>query len=523
MRKPVTLNRLDKAVAWFSPVRAARRVAARQFMDMQAQHYQGARSSRITANWATGQTSADAALDSGRQILVNRSRDLNRNNPIASGITNTLVTNAIHTGLKPQSRVDFEAIGITSKQAELYQKQAEKVYARWEPFASATGRLYFRELQTLAARQIAESGEFLAVRRAIDSTMRPYFLALDVIEPDRLADPARSRADVKQRYGITFNQHGAPIKYNIRKTHPGENIFRGERDPFKYKQVNTFDRNGRRQVFHIFPMLRPGQTRGVPFLTPVIEQFKILADYIDVTLIAARVSACFVAFVSTHNPYDVAVGISDDTDAEGTRLESLQPGLIDYIGKNKKVDFAKPEQPTTTFDSFVERFVRMIGASLGLPYELTFKDFSKTNYSSAKAALEQSYRVFIEWQQMIRLHLCVPVWELLMEEAWLRGELTAPGFMNPRMKWEYTRSVWIAAGWQSIDPKKQAEADKLDLANRTTNRAKINARTGEDWEQNVEQLGREQKKIAEQGLKEETQPNPNPQPPEQDVDDDEKE
>ena len=520
MRQPVTLNRLDKAIVWVAPTWGARRIASRQFHEMSANYYQGARSSRITANWATGQHSADAVLDTDRQILVNRSRDLNRNNPIASGITNTVVTNAIHTGLKPQSRIDFEAIGITPEQAELYQKQAEKVYARWEPYASTTGKLYFREIHSLAARQIAESGEFLAVRRAIDSPKRPYFLALDVIEPDRLEDPRR-RADVKQRYGVTFNAHGAPIKYNIRKTHPGDNIYRGEKDPFKYKQVSTFDRNGRRQVFHIFPMLRPGQTRGVPFLAPVIEQFKILADYIDVTLIAARVSACFVAFVSTHNPYDVAVGMADDTDAEGTRLESLQPGLIDYIGKNKKVDFAKPEQPTTTFDSFVERFVRMIGASLGLPYELTFKDFSKTNYSSAKAALEQAYRVFIEWQQMIRLHLCIPMWELLMEEAWLRGELTAPGFMDPRNKWEYTRSIWIAAGWKSIDPKKEAEADKINLENKTTARADICARTGEDWEGKVEQLGREQKKIAGQGLKEEPKQLPQPPQPEGDVDDDE--
>ncbi len=519
--KPVELNWFDRAIVKGFPIWGAKRLMARQFMDMQAQYHQGARTSRTTANWVTGQHSADTVLYSDRQILVDRSRDLNRNNPIASGITNTLVTNAIHTGLKPQSRIDHEALGITEDQAETFQKQAEKVYARWEPHASATGRLYFREIQTLAARQIAESGEFLAVRRAIDSSKRPYFLALDVIEPDRLADP-RESTDTNQRFGITFNQHGADTKYSIRKTHPGDYIYpRGKGNPMEFKNVNTFDRQGRRQVFHMFFPLRPGQTRGVPFLTPVIEQFKILADYIDVTLIAARVSACFVAFVSTHNPYDVAVGIADDTDADGTRLESLQPGLIDYIGKNKKVDFAKPEQPTTTFDSFVERFVRMIGASLGMPYELTFKDFSKTNYSSAKAALEQAYRVFIEWQQMIRLHLCIPIWELLMEEAWLRGELTAPGFMDPRMKWEYTRSVWIAPGWQSIDPKKQAEADKLDLANKTTNRAKINARTGEDWEQNIEQLGREQKKIADQGLKEEAQPNPQPPRPAEGDDDEE--
>ncbi len=72
---------------------------------MQASYHQGARSTRITSNWATGPESMDATLDADRQILVNRSRDLNRNNPIAAGITDTLVTNSIHTGLKPQCRI----------------------------------------------------------------------------------------------------------------------------------------------------------------------------------------------------------------------------------------------------------------------------------------------------------------------------------------------------------------------------------------------------------------------------------
>lgn len=488
-------NAVDGAISVVSPIYAARRQAARYAVRMGSSYFQGAKSGRLTNNWATGQESVDSSIYSELQTLRDRSRDLNRNNPVAAGITDTICSNAIHTGIRPQSRINADALNLSPEQAAVFQKQAERVWTKWSGNCDARGKLTFAEIEFLAVRQILEAGEFLSVRRAIDDG-RPYFLALDIMEPDRLDDPPDKRSDAKTRFGITSDDRGKPLIYHIRKTHPGDS-FRKRDDAYKFTAVKAHDTAGRPNVFHVFPILRPGQTRGIPFFAPVVEKFKMLADYLEAELVAARVAACFAAFVKTENPYGAATG-SAATTQDGQRLEALEPGVIEYLGMNQDVTFAKPERPGTTFDQFVARILRMIGAALGLPYELVLKDFSQTNYSSARAALLQAYRVFQVWQQMIINHLCQPVYELLLEEAWLRGELAAPGFES--QKWEFTRAAWIPPGWKWVDPKREAEADKISIEMGLKTRADSCAEQGQDWEEKAEQAAREKQKYEELGL-----------------------
>ena len=494
-------NLIDMAVGYISPKRGMSRIAARAAFDLGASYYQGSKRSRLNNNWSTSQESVDTSYSGGElQTLRDRSRDLNRNDPIASGITGTFQTNAVGTGLQPQSRIDFNAIGITQDQAKTFQAQAEKAYKRIGFFASASRKLNMDQIQSLWVRQVIESGEFLAVRRAITSGIgRPYFLALDIIEPDRLDTPSDRAKQKSWRYGIDFSTRGEPKRYAIRIEHPGESVQTRFPRPTDFRTIRALDPQGRPNVFHNFHTQRPGQTRGIPFFAPIIDRFKVLADFTEATLVAARVAACFAAFIKTDNSYAVSVGRSDETNSEGQKLEFLEPGTIDYLGNDEDITFGKPEQPTTTFDSFCERMIRTIGAAVGLPYELSTKDFSKTNYSSAKAALEQAYRFFKTWQHLLRDGLLQPFWELLLEEAFLRGELTAPGF--DRFRWEYTRAIWIPPPWPSLDPMKEAKADELNKKNGWKTDARIiMERTGEDFEETVDQLAFENDYREEKGL-----------------------
>jgi capsid protein len=55
-----------------------------------------------------------------------------------------------------------------------------------------------------------------------------------------------------------------------------------------------------------------------------------------------------------------------------------------------KVSPFTPSRPNSGYGQFVENVLRHIGAGLNIPFELLMKDFSKTNYSSARAALSGS-------------------------------------------------------------------------------------------------------------------------------------
>lgn len=493
------MNTLDRAISWAFPVRGARRVAARNYLNMSATYYSGASPTRLTNNWTVGVESSDTTIDGYMDMIRSKSRDLNRNNAIASGATGTIVNNTIKNGLRPQSVINAKRIGITEDQAKAFQEAAERVFARWSPTASADLQMNFNELQSLAMRQVLESGESINVRRTIkDRKRRPYMLALDPIEPDRLDNPRDKTRDTNIRFGIERDKLNIPTNYHFLTTHPGDTVTKYRGGYTASKAVAAYDSRGRPNVFHFFPHLRPGQTRGVPFFAPVLDTFKILADYMEAELVAARVSACFAAFVKTDNPYSAGFGRADDTNNASQLLEGMEPGAVEYLANGQDIVFSDPKRPGQTFDAFVERLVRSIGAALGLPYELIFKDFSKTNYSSARAALLQAYRVFQNWQQMVVDNLCQPVWEILLEEAYLTGDLPAPDFYANQ--WEYTRAAWIPPGWQWVDPKKETEANKVAVEMGFKSRADVCAEAGDDWEAKAIQIAREKQKYDDLGI-----------------------
>jgi lambda family phage portal protein len=508
-------RKIDRLVEYVAPVWAAKRKAAREILNIQATNYRGASTSRIFKNWSVSTVSPDAAVDGELETLRNASRDLNRNEAVAAGMTDTFTYNTVHTGLMPQSKIDHERIGITEEQATDFQTDAEEIYRRWQETASACGRMTFSEIQLLAARQIVESGEFFAIRRAIDQSWRPYFLSLEPVEADRIEFPAKN-TEKNIRYGIEFGERGEPLRYSARWRHPGDSFYHGPGNPNDYKWVKARDDRGALLVYHLFAMNRPAQTRGVPWFAPVIERFRNMADYIDATIVSARVAACFSVFITSEGPYAAATARADETTSTGQRLEYIEPGMIQYLSGQNTVTFGKPEQPQTTFEMFTERLLRMIGTSLNLPYEMVIKDFSKTNYSSAKAALEQAYRFFRYWQAFITIKLCQPVWRQLLWEAWNRGELVARDFQ--RHFRDYTNTVWVPTGWVSLDALKEAQADEINLRNNSTTLAKIAARSGEDWEDVLTQRAREKNKAENLGLSADDDPG---QPGFKNTDDDE--
>jgi capsid protein len=75
--------------------------------------------------------------------------------------------------------------------------------------------------------------------------------------------------------------------------HVSDRIPAPPRRRLKWERVPARDRDGRPPVLHLFDRLRPEQTRGVPYLAPVIEHLKQLGDYSDAEVTAAVVSAMF--------------------------------------------------------------------------------------------------------------------------------------------------------------------------------------------------------------------------------------
>ena len=70
--------------------------------------------------------------------------------------------------------------------------------------------------------------------------------------------------------GIKLDENEAPTEYHFKKARYGE--FSNE-----WIKVPAFGgKSGRRNVLHLYTKERPGQRRGMPLLTPVVEDIKMI-------------------------------------------------------------------------------------------------------------------------------------------------------------------------------------------------------------------------------------------------------
>lgn len=479
---------LDKAVTYLSPAAGLRRVAAKKRLDL-VYDYRGAEHSRLRSDWVLG-TSDPSADQYELRTLRERSRDLNRNDAVASAATDTMSINIVGRGLQPQSRIRPQMLGITEARAVELQRQAEIVWQTWAPHADSGCRLDFDEIQFLALRKIVEDGEVIALPVMLKDPWREIRRAVELLESDRLIEQKQPLTPANP--GIELGERGEPVAYHILKASRGvigtESI-----------RIQARDKNGRPNILHVFQSKRPGQLRGIPHFAPVISLFKDLGDYMEAEVVAARVAACLAVFVTRADAYSAAYGAASTTESgTSARLQTIEPGLVNYLEPGEAINVVDPKRPGDSFGTFVEDVLRMIGMALQMPYELLVKDFSKTNYSSARAALLEGRRMFTTWRSWFSRRFCQPIYDLVLEEAYLRGLFDAPDFYRYRS--EYTRALWIGGGWGWVDPVKEVEASRMAIDYGLSTLAEEAAGQGRDWEELLEQRSREEQKIKNLGL-----------------------
>lgn len=492
-------HKVDRLVGIFSPQAEGRRRFFRFVLDNMLGSYQGAMGGRVHGSWLTSSGSADEDLLRDMPKLRERSRDLVRNDGIASGAVDTIITNIIGSGISPQSRIDREVLKINEEYADKLQKQFEKIWKRWVPYADAGGRQDFYEIEELSERNRLINGESIIIPLRINNSKRkrPYSFALQTVEADRLSTPTDLLSNKNIRAGVEIGEeYGETIAYYIRKTHPGDYSYsKGSGNSSEnYNRYGAFTDLGDPNIFHLYHLKRSGQTRGEPFFSPVINLFHNRNKYIDAEIMAARVGACFAAFIKKNNSANISLQRSEEGD-DGKRLEDIEPAMIEYLEPGEDITFANPNRPGNNFGTFMERVLRDIASGLNIPYEILSKDFSRSNYSNTRAALLEARRFFMMQQRFVADKLGKPVFFALLEEAYLRGEFPILDFYFNREA--YISSRWIAPGWQWIDPENEVTAAKDSVDNNFSTLAEEAADRGQDWEEIIEQRAKEQKKIKE--------------------------
>ncbi len=461
--------------------------------------YNGASKKRRTIkefNPKTGDADSDSLDD--LPTLRTRSRSLLRNTPIASGAIRTNQVHVIGSGLKLQSRINAEVLGMTEAEADVWQQTAESEFLSWAESLDCDinrGKNFY-DFQNLVFRSILESGDCFVLPLFKEINTLNYGLRLQVLEADRVENPNNKRDTTTLAGGVEKNKSGTPKKYWIRTQHPGTEKTPIER---KWDSISAFTGNGRRKLIHVYEQLRPGQSRGIPYLAPVIEMLHQLGKYTDAELQSAVISSYFTVFVTTpEGGGNFSTFLPSDEGGESTDEDyTMGSGAIVGLAEGETIETANPGRPNATFDPFVMSLLRQIGTSLGLPFELLIQHFTKS-YSAARTAMLNAWKVFLTKRSFMVDHFCNLVYELWMEEAVLRERIIAPGFLtDPLRRKAFLGNLWIGPAAGQIDPTKETAAAQARVDGFFSNISIESAAMGIDFDQNMKQVKREQSKLAE--------------------------
>lgn len=502
------------AVARAKRQRPAPRAAARASMGSYKGAASGGQDHAFTF-WNPGLGSADADLLSDLPQLTARSRDLGRNNGLMAGALQTYRDNIVGAVLRLSATPDYRLLGLTLEQARAWGNTTESRFRSWadttECDAQRTSTLLGIAQQALTGAML--NGDALVLPMWMPRPGARWSTRLLVVESDRLSTPPWLSANPSVRAGIESDEYGAPVAYHIQRHHPGDlcGSYAVHTGGFQqWERIPAFSAWGRRRVIHLHDKDRSGQSRGKPLVSAVLRDFKMAGDYSSNELQASVANSLVAAFLESDlsqtasealfgdRPREVWNESLDEARGSLTSLRHLKPGAVIPLPVGARMSSYAPSRPNVAFEAFMHAVLRHIAAGMNLSYELLLKDFSNTNYSSARATLLEVWRYFNGRRRWLTDVLLRPVYELWLEEAINAGEVLAPGFYQNTYAWCRARFIFGGRGW--VDPVKEAQAAAMRIEAGTSTLEIECAEQGLDYEEVLDQLSIEARMRAERGL-----------------------
>jgi lambda family phage portal protein len=279
-------------------------------------------------------------------------------------------------------------------------------------------------------------------------------------------------------------------------------------------------------LIQVSRILRPGQTRGIPDLGPIIATVKQLDRYSNAEVDAAVNSAALALFAQMDaqaffdvftDPGDQASYIQKAAEWDGT----INSGKAINLFPGESITAPTPGRPNPNYDPFFNSFLSLVGMGLNIPKEVLQKAFN-SSYSASRAALMDAWRTFKIERSRFARQFCQVIYEEWLADAAALGLIDAPGFFGDM----FVRAAWCGAQWSgdgpgALDPKKEAEAAEVRMRSGVSTLAKETvAYDGSDWEDNHRQRAEEVRRRKEDDL-EAVAPLPVVTPDDEDEDEDE--
>lgn len=405
--------------------------------------YYGANQGRLFDDFRASNRSPDSELRPALTTLRNRSRDLARNDPYAKRYFELLRTNVIgDQGFKLQvkARNSDNSLDVIGNEI------IERAFADWSRSGNCTtdGKMSWLDVQQYVISSVARDGE--AFIQIVKNATFKHGIALYLIEPD-LVDETKNelmKNGNRVRMGIEIDQYHRPVAYHVKQYHPGD---------FDYSSItgNKTVRVPADKMIHVYKVLRAGQTRGEPWMAPVMAQLKMLNAHREAELVASRLAASKMGFFTSQSgdefPADDYDGTVPIMDAEPGTFHQLPAG-VDFKAFN-------PDHPSTAFADFQKSVLRGIASGLGVSYASLSNDLEGTSYSSVRQGALEERDAYKTMQSFIHDHFIVPVFS-----KWLSNVMEFNYIPIPESRFDkfFNETYFRGRSWSWVDPQKEIRA-----------------------------------------------------------------
>lgn len=483
------------------------------------------RLARETALWMPSSGSADIDLNWNKQTLDARARDMVRNEGYVTGAVAIHRDSIIGGQYMLNARPNWAVLGGDEAWAEEFQQVAEAKFMLYGEslncWIDAAGHNTFTGMMRLAVGVYLFSGEILGTAEWKRDAGRPFNTCVQMVDTDRLSNPNDGMDTATLRRGIEQDMWGAPIAAWIRTAHPSENFYGVNTN--KWSRIPFTKPWGRQQVMHIFEQMRPGQSRGVAEMVAALKEMRMTKKFRDITLQNAVVGAMYAAAIESELPDTVVsemlgASTSDPNNPLATWLSQLAEfsggarGLqvdgvkIPHLFPNTKLNIKPAGTPGGVGTGFEQSLLRYLASTLGLSYEQFSRDYTNTNYSSARASMNETWKYMQSRKKIVIDRFAKSIYMLWLEEAINKGELPLPAgktkthFYEGLNKEAYGQCDFIGASRGQVNELQETQAALLRIASGLTTYEEEIAKLGGDWREKFRQRKREQALIDELGL-----------------------
>jgi len=419
---------------------------------------------------------AEGMNKASRATLRARARDLERNNPITNSIIMAIKNNVVSTGFNFQARSDNEA----------FNKRIEELWEEWTHHENCdyTQRQSLDDLLKLISRRKQVDGGIL-ITFPIDKNRRVP-LTIQLHEVDELTSenvPLQNGNILSD--GVECTADGLPVAYWITQT---------DVDGFTIaepKRIKAQD------AIFLWDRTRVSQFREITPMASTIVTTKDVGDYNNAVAFQQKTAACTSAFVETTNTAG-AMGRMAMQEQNKPNIEQIKGGRVQYLNPGETVKMLIPSGQAAEVGNYLPLQQRMIAAAQGLSLESTSRNVERVNYSSARQNLLADELTYKQMRKELIEYFLRPLFKRFVNICYLAGLLDGTGFKPDDL--QYYKAVWLAPSLGWIDPKKEAEANNINLGNGGLSFQQYCAMQGADWRERIDEMAEAQAYAESKGV-----------------------